>query len=82
MFKSRLRAQGKEIPYNDYFEYFAPNYELHLTPSSHMENENSAEYLDKIRTEVTPMNNSTTFMFRSLLLPMTCMIVHDQIFPT
>eukprot|EP00698_Gefionella_okellyi_P003022 TRINITY_DN12847_c0_g1_i1.p1 TRINITY_DN12847_c0_g1~~TRINITY_DN12847_c0_g1_i1.p1 ORF type:complete len:480 (+),score=89.21 TRINITY_DN12847_c0_g1_i1:183-1442(+) len=35
-----------ELPYNDYYEYFAPDYRLHLQPSN-MENLNSREYLLK-----------------------------------
>lgn len=37
-----------ELPYNDYFEYFGPDFKLHISPSN-MSNTNSAEYLDKIR---------------------------------
>lgn len=33
---------------SDYLEYFAPEYKLHL-PVSNMENQNSKEYLDKIK---------------------------------
>lgn len=45
-----IRAQDA-LPYNDYFEYFAPDYKLHL-PVSNMENLNTAKYLDDIRTQV------------------------------
>jgi histone deacetylase 1/2 len=34
-----------ELPFNDYFEYFGPDYRLHL-PTSNMDNLNSQEYLD------------------------------------
>lgn len=37
-----------EIPMNDYYEYFGPDYNLHIQPSN-MENRNSPEYLDKIK---------------------------------
>jgi len=37
-----------EMPYNDYFEYFGPDYNLHLQPSN-MENMNSLEYLEKYK---------------------------------
>mmetsp|Transcript_957 Transcript_957/g.2635 ORF Transcript_957/g.2635 Transcript_957/m.2635 type:complete len:428 (-) Transcript_957:162-1445(-) len=37
-----------ELPYNDYFEYYAPDFKLHITPSN-MENLNTPEYLDKIK---------------------------------
>ncbi|KAI5300420.1 Phosphatidylinositol (PI) 3-kinase [Ascosphaera pollenicola] len=39
------------LPYNDYYEYFAPDYELDVRPSN-MDNANSPEYLDKIRKQV------------------------------
>ncbi|KAK5069170.1 histone deacetylase [Lithohypha guttulata] len=50
------------LPYNDYYEYYAPDYELDVRPSN-MDNANSREYLDKIlktvlenlkRTQHTP----------------------------
>jgi histone deacetylase 1/2 len=37
----------KEMPQNEYIEYFAPEYKLHL-PVSNMENLNSKEYLESI----------------------------------
>lgn len=39
------------LPYNDYFEYFGPEYRLHL-PVSNMENLNSPKYLEDIRNQV------------------------------
>jgi histone deacetylase 1/2 len=36
-----------ELPYNDYFEYYGPDYRLHITPSN-MENLNDKKYLDFI----------------------------------
>ena len=36
-----------ELPYNDYFEYFGPDFKLHIQPSN-MQNQNTTEYLDKI----------------------------------
>lgn len=35
-----------QLPYNDYLEYYAPDYKLHVDKSN-MENQNSSEYLDK-----------------------------------
>lgn len=35
------------LPYNDYYEYYAPDYELDVRPSN-MDNANSQEYLNKI----------------------------------
>lgn len=40
-----------ELPYNDYFEYFGPDFKLHISPSN-MQNQNSPEYLDKIKTRL------------------------------
>lgn len=37
-----------EIPYNNFIEWYAPTYKLHLDPSPTLENKNSQEYLDKI----------------------------------
>merc|ERR1719433_1500435 len=37
-----------ELPYNDYFEYFGPDFKLHIAPSN-MANQNTGEYVDKIR---------------------------------
>lgn len=39
------------LPFNDYFEYFGPDYRLHL-PVSNMENLNSPEYLDKTKQQL------------------------------
>ncbi|KAF2748532.1 hypothetical protein M011DRAFT_466926 [Sporormia fimetaria CBS 119925] len=42
---------SKQLPYNDYYEYFAPDYELDVRPSN-MENANSNDYLEKIKNTV------------------------------
>ena len=39
------------MPYNDYFEYFGPDFKLHISPSN-MANQNTPEYLDKIKTRL------------------------------
>ncbi|KAF2644475.1 hypothetical protein P280DRAFT_465803 [Massarina eburnea CBS 473.64] len=41
----------KQLPFNDYYEYFAPDYELDVRPSN-MENANSVDYLHKIKAAV------------------------------
>ncbi|KAM9240699.1 histone deacetylase 2 isoform X3 [Pezoporus wallicus] len=38
----------KELPYNDYFEYFGPDFKLHISPSN-MTNQNTPEYMEKIK---------------------------------
>lgn len=37
-----------ELPYNDYFEYFGPDFKLHISPSN-MTNQNTQEYMEKIK---------------------------------
>lgn len=36
------------LPYNDYFEYYGPDYRLHM-PTSNMENMNKKETLEEVR---------------------------------
>ncbi|CAI5452423.1 unnamed protein product [Caenorhabditis angaria] len=40
-----------ELPYNDYFEYFGPNYRLHIEPSN-ATNENNSESLNALQLSV------------------------------
>jgi len=40
-----------ELPYNDYFEYFGPDFKLHIQPSN-MQNQNTPDYLEKIKTRL------------------------------
>lgn len=40
-----------DLPYNDYYEYYGPDYKLHYQPSS-MENQNIPENLEKIKAKV------------------------------
>ncbi|XP_071807574.1 probable histone deacetylase 1-A [Asterias amurensis] len=42
---------ANELPYNDYFEYFGPDFKLHISPSN-MTNQNTGDYLDKIKTRL------------------------------
>jgi histone deacetylase 1/2 len=42
---------ANELPYNDYFEYFGPDFKLHISPSN-MGNQNTAEYLEKIKNRL------------------------------
>lgn len=39
------------LPYNDYFEYYGPDYRLHM-PTSNMENMNKRETLEEVRFSV------------------------------
>jgi len=40
-----------DLPYNDYFEYYGPDFSLHIPPSN-MENQNSYEYLEKHKIQL------------------------------
>jgi len=40
-----------ELPYNDYLEYYGPDYRLHITPNN-MENQNSKDYLEKCKIKI------------------------------
>jgi len=40
-----------DLPFNDYFEYFSPDFRLRF-PSSNMENLNSKEYLEKMTMKI------------------------------
>lgn len=42
----------ESLPYNDFFEYYAPDYKLHLTPSQTMENQNKQEHLMAITARI------------------------------
>ena len=37
-----------ELPYNDYFEYYGPEFTLHISPSN-MANQNTPEYIERIK---------------------------------
>jgi len=50
-----------ELPYNDYFEYYGPDYRLHITPSN-MENLNDRKYLDVVSVS-TAENAGIFFLF-------------------
>ncbi|WP_411023497.1 hypothetical protein, partial [Salmonella sp. s51228] len=39
------------LPYNDYYEYFGPDFKLHIIPSG-MINHNDKPYLDKIKAKL------------------------------
>lgn len=41
-----------DLPYNDYFEYFAPDYKLHVKAAKGVSNQNNDEYLENIKVKV------------------------------
>lgn len=45
-----------QLPYNDYFDYYGPEYRLHL-PTSNMENRNTAKYLENTKNQVLQILN-------------------------
>ncbi|KAI9653693.1 MAG: histone deacetylase [Alyxoria varia] len=51
---------GPDLPFNEYYEYFAPDYELEVR-SSNMDNANSPEYLNKIKNTVIENLSRTKF---------------------
>ncbi|KAI4268115.1 MAG: hypothetical protein LQ337_008030 [Flavoplaca oasis] len=53
------QPMANDLPFNDYYEYYAPDYELDVKPSN-MDNANSREYLDKIQIQVIENLRSTT----------------------
>jgi hypothetical protein len=44
------------LPYNDYFEYYGPDYKLHL-PVSNMENLNSKDHLDLVTIQAKRLSH-------------------------
>lgn len=40
-----------ELPFNDYFEYYGPDFQLHIQPSN-MENLNTQEYLERHKIKI------------------------------
>jgi histone deacetylase 1/2 len=43
---------SNDIPYNDYYEYYSPDYLLHLPAEPNMENLNTKELLDSVRIDL------------------------------
>lgn len=43
---------SNELPYNDFYEYYAPDFKLHLPPSPNMENANKPEALQTITARI------------------------------
>lgn len=43
---------SNNIPYNDYYEYYSPDYLLHLPAEPNMENLNTKELLDSVRIDL------------------------------
>uniref|UniRef100_M4C2Y2 Histone deacetylase n=1 Tax=Hyaloperonospora arabidopsidis (strain Emoy2) TaxID=559515 RepID=M4C2Y2_HYAAE len=43
---------SNNIPYNDYFEFYAPNFKLHLEPDPDLDDANSREYLDECKNKI------------------------------
>jgi len=42
---------SEELPYNDYIEYYGPDFRLHI-PSTNMENQNGKDYLEKYKNKI------------------------------
>lgn len=41
----------QNLPANEFYEYFGPDYSLHINAIPGMENKNKREHLDKVRAE-------------------------------
>lgn len=52
-------GMGPDLPFTDYYEYYSPDFELDVKPSN-MDNANSYEYLEKIKTQVLENLKRTT----------------------
>ncbi|CAK4031290.1 histone deacetylase rpd3 [Lecanosticta acicola] len=50
---------GPDLPFTDYYEYYSPDFELDVKPSN-MDNANSYEYLEKIKSQVLENLKRTT----------------------
>ena len=50
---------SNDLPFTDYYEYYSPDFELDVRPSN-MDNANSTEYLEKIKTQVLENLQRTT----------------------
>ncbi|OMJ09553.1 Histone deacetylase RPD3 [Smittium culicis] len=50
----------RNLPFNDYMDYYGPDYTLNV-PSRNLENRNTPEYLDRIKTQVLQNLERTKF---------------------
>ena len=50
---------NNDLPFTDYYEYYCPDFQLDVQPSN-MDNANSLEYLEKIKTQVLQNLKRTT----------------------
>lgn len=49
---ARTQELEDDLPPNDYYEYFVPDWKLHLQPNPTMDNLNSRQYLEGIKSQV------------------------------
>jgi len=42
---------SNELPFNDYLDFFAPNFKLHPDITNKIENQNSKQYLEQLRVK-------------------------------
>ncbi|KUF92069.1 hypothetical protein AM588_10003489 [Phytophthora nicotianae] len=43
---------SNNIPYNDYFEFYSPDFKLHLVPDKDLKNDNTREYLETHKIKI------------------------------
>jgi len=41
-----------DLPYNDYYAYYGPDFSMHFGTSTTMENANSRQYIDTVKQQV------------------------------
>ncbi|GMT07778.1 hypothetical protein PENTCL1PPCAC_29952, partial [Pristionchus entomophagus] len=55
------KSISNELPYNDYFEWYGPNYHLHIAPSSNVQDHNTPQYRKKVLESVVLNLDKLTF---------------------
>jgi histone deacetylase 1/2 len=72
---------SNELPYNDFFEYYAPDFKLHLTPNPTMENKNTPEKLQSIVATVCQnlKNLTAAPSIQMQAIPPDFMILREEI---
>jgi histone deacetylase 1/2 len=58
-----------DLPYNDYYAYYGPDFSLHFGTRTNMENQNTRQYLDSIKAQV--LENLRMLQVGLLTLPST-----------
>jgi histone deacetylase 1/2 len=72
---------SNDLPYNDFFEYYAPDFKLHLTPTPTMENKNTPEKLQSIVATVCQNLKHLTAApsVQMQAIPADFMLLHEEV---